>query len=127
MHLKVLAAVAALFASQSAAQQQSPPKLLVVISIDQFSANLFDEYRPHFTQGMARIASGTAFRNGFQSHALATLRIVGEQLAKMDATQLLIVRLQRFPGRARRKRSDTRAHLYDPFIGYRRRIVAPLR
>ena len=69
MRLKVLAAVAALFASQSAAQQQSPPKLLVVISIDQFSANLFDEYRPHFTQGMARIASGTAFRNGFQSHA----------------------------------------------------------
>src|SRR6476646_10355921 len=69
MRLKVLAAAAALFASQSAAQAPAPPKLLVVISIDQFSANLFDEFRPHFTQGMARIASGTTFRNGFQSHA----------------------------------------------------------
>ena len=68
MRLKVLAAAAALFASQSAAQAPAPPKLLVVISIDQFSANLFDEFRPHFTQGMARIASGTTFRNGFQSH-----------------------------------------------------------
>ena len=66
----ILAAVAALLASQSGAQPQArPPKLLVVISIDQFSANLFDEYRPHFTGGLARLASGTVFRNGFQSHA----------------------------------------------------------
>ena len=66
----ILAGIAALLASQSAAQPQArPPKLLVVISIDQFSANLFDEYRPHFTGGLARLASGTVFRNGFQSHA----------------------------------------------------------
>ncbi|HEX6741852.1 MAG TPA: alkaline phosphatase family protein [Sphingomicrobium sp.] len=45
------------------------PKLLVVISVDQFSANLWDEYRPHFTAGFARIGSGAAFRNGYQSHA----------------------------------------------------------
>jgi len=69
MRRRMLAAAAALFASQSVAQAPSPPKLLVVISIDQFSANLFDEYRPQFTQGLARIASGTVFRNGFQSHA----------------------------------------------------------
>ncbi len=30
---------------------------------------MFDEYRPQFTDGLARIASGTAFRNGYQSHA----------------------------------------------------------
>ena len=70
MRFRLLAAAAALFATQSAAQAPSPPKLLVVISIDQFSANLFDEYRPHFTEGMARIASGTVFRNGYQSHAM---------------------------------------------------------
>jgi len=45
------------------------PKLVVVISVDQFSADLFDEYRPHFTGGFARLANGTAFRNGYQAHA----------------------------------------------------------
>ena len=66
----ILAISAALLASQSAAQAPQPPKLLVVISIDQFSANLFDEYSPQFTGGMARLATGTVFHNGFQSHAL---------------------------------------------------------
>ena len=45
------------------------PKLLIVISVDQLSSDLFDEYRPHFTGGLARLASGAAFRNGYQSHA----------------------------------------------------------
>src|SRR2546426_12502198 len=65
----ILAAAAAFVASQSAAQAPAPPKLLVVISVDQFSANLFDEYRPQFTGGFARLATGTVFRNGYQSHA----------------------------------------------------------
>lgn len=69
MRLTLLAAAAAFFATQSAAQAPSQPKLLVVISVDQFSANLFDEYRPHFTEGIARLASGTVFPNGYQSHA----------------------------------------------------------
>ena len=74
MRLKFFAVVTALAATASAATPPLPvpppsPKLLVVISIDQFSANLFDEYRPQFTGGLARIASGTAFRNGYQSHA----------------------------------------------------------
>jgi len=66
----LLAAAAALLASHAAAQSPPPPKLLVVISVDQFSANLFDEYRAQFTGGLAELASGTWFRNGFQSHAL---------------------------------------------------------
>jgi predicted AlkP superfamily pyrophosphatase or phosphodiesterase len=66
----ILAATAALFASQSLAQAPAPPKLLVVISVDQFSADLFDEYRPQFTGGFARLATGTVFHNGYQSHAL---------------------------------------------------------
>jgi hypothetical protein len=40
-----------------------------VISVDQLSSDLFDQYRGHFTGGLARIASGAAFRNGYQSHA----------------------------------------------------------
>src|SRR5919107_5427588 len=71
MRMKLLAALAALAASASAAAQpQTPPRLLVVIAVDQFSANLFDEYRPQFTGGLARLASGTVFRNGYQSHAM---------------------------------------------------------
>src|SRR5438445_11090911 len=66
----VLAAAAAVLASQSAGQAPTPPRLLVVISVDQFSANLFDEYRPQFTGGLARLASGTVFRNGYQSHSM---------------------------------------------------------
>src|SRR5437868_4910326 len=65
----VLAAAVALLASPSTAQAPKPPKLLVFISIDQFSSELFDEYRPQFTGGLARIATGTSFRNGYQSHA----------------------------------------------------------
>ena len=71
----ILAAAAVLCACRSDAQPASPPvapgapKLLVVISIDQFSANLWDEYRPHFAGGLARIGSGAAFHNGYQSHA----------------------------------------------------------
>ena len=69
MRKLILAAVAALLASQAAAQETPPPRLLVVISVDQFSADLFDEYRPQFTAGLARLASGTVFDKAFQSHA----------------------------------------------------------
>ena len=67
----LLPAAAALTASAAAAQPapQGPPKLLVVISVDQLSADLWDEYRPHFTGGFARLAQGAVFRNGYQSHA----------------------------------------------------------
>jgi len=66
----ILAAAAALFATQSTAQAPAPPpRLLVVIAVDQFSADLFDEYRPQWSLGFARLAGGTVFRNGYQSHA----------------------------------------------------------
>jgi hypothetical protein len=57
-------AAAALLSSPLAAQAPPPPKLLIVISIDQLSGASFDEYRPQFTGGLARIASGALFRNG---------------------------------------------------------------
>lgn len=70
----VTAVAAALVASASSAQPRpapaaSPPRLLIVISVDQFSADLFDEYRSLFTSGLARMAKGTAFRNGFHGQA----------------------------------------------------------
>src|SRR5438309_1870062 len=69
MRMNLLAAGLVASVNASAPAEPTPPKLLVVISVDQFSANLFDEYRPQFTGGFARLASGTVFRNGYQSHA----------------------------------------------------------
>src|SRR3954462_12009641 len=69
MRKLILAAAAAFLAVPAAAQQPTSPKLIVAIAIDQFSANLWNEYRPQFTGGFARLASGTVFRNGYQSHA----------------------------------------------------------
>ncbi|HYX45669.1 MAG TPA: alkaline phosphatase family protein [Sphingomicrobium sp.] len=65
----IAAAAAAFLACPAFAQQPPPPKLLVVISVDQFSADLFDEYRPQFSAGLARLASGTVFDKAYQSHA----------------------------------------------------------
>jgi predicted AlkP superfamily pyrophosphatase or phosphodiesterase len=51
------------------AQPVPPPKLLVVISVDQLSADLFAEYRAHFTGGLKRLSDGVVFPSGYQSHA----------------------------------------------------------
>ncbi len=48
------------------AQPARPPKLVIAISVDQLSSDLFDEYRPRLTGGLARLATGTAYRNGYQ-------------------------------------------------------------
>jgi phosphonoacetate hydrolase len=66
-------------ASASLAQDSAPPvqkvtattpapKLVVMIAVDQFSADLFAEYRGRFTGGLARLASGVVFPSGYQAH-----------------------------------------------------------
>ena len=49
--------------------QTTPPRLIVAISVDQFSADLFQQYRNHFTGGFARLLTGAVFPSGYQSHA----------------------------------------------------------
>jgi predicted AlkP superfamily pyrophosphatase or phosphodiesterase len=58
-------------ATPAAAQEAAPPapKLIVFISVDQFSADLFAEYRSRFTGGFARLMDGAVFPSGYQSHA----------------------------------------------------------
>jgi hypothetical protein len=65
---KLLLVAAAALATPVAAQTAPPPKLVVALSIDQFSADLFDEYRPMLLGGIGRLSHGTVFRNGYQSH-----------------------------------------------------------
>ena len=64
-----LFATAPSFAQQAALAPRQAPKLVVVISVDQFSADLFAEYRARYTQGFARLLSGAVFPSGYQSHA----------------------------------------------------------
>ncbi|CAN5187241.1 alkaline phosphatase PhoY [soil metagenome] len=47
----------------------TPPRLIVAISVDQFSGDLFNEYRQHYESGMKRLADGVVFPRGYQSHA----------------------------------------------------------
>src|SRR5690348_1693719 len=78
MRVKLLGAAAALSALPSVASAipplppppppQAPPRLMIVMSIDQLSSNLFEAYRPLFTGGLARLSGGTVFRNGYQAH-----------------------------------------------------------
>lgn len=70
-----IAAAALLSAGSALAQTRAAPpapqpKLLVLISIDQFSSDLFGEYRSRFTGGLGKlIREGAVFPNGYQSHA----------------------------------------------------------
>lgn len=48
---------------------EKPPKLVVMVSVDQLSADLFTEYRREFQFGFARMLSGGVFPSGYQSHA----------------------------------------------------------
>jgi arylsulfatase A-like enzyme len=61
--------VLSLLLAAPATAQPAPPKLVVAISIDQFSADLFEQYRPHFSGGFKRLGEGAVFRSGYQSHA----------------------------------------------------------
>ena len=47
----------------------TPPKLLVMLAVDQFSADLFAEYRSRFRGGLRQLSQGAVFPSGYQSHA----------------------------------------------------------
>ena len=69
MSYRSLAALLTLVAPLPAIAQPAAPRLLVAISIDQFSADLFSEYRPLYTAGLKRLSQGAVFPSGYQSHA----------------------------------------------------------
>ncbi|HEY0413604.1 MAG TPA: alkaline phosphatase family protein [Allosphingosinicella sp.] len=66
--LTALLALPLLAAAPAPAADRAPPKLIVAISVDQFSADLFAQYRQHFTGGLRRLAEGVVFPSGYQSH-----------------------------------------------------------
>ena len=67
---------AALFAAPANAKTDAPapapaapPRLILALSIDQFSADLFAQYRARFTGGLARLQQGAVFPSAYQGHA----------------------------------------------------------
>jgi predicted AlkP superfamily pyrophosphatase or phosphodiesterase len=72
-----LAALTALAAVSTAAAQAAepapraePPALVVMIVVDQFSANLFNQHRARFTGGLRTlIDQGRVYPNGYHAHA----------------------------------------------------------
>ncbi|MFM7027059.1 MAG: alkaline phosphatase family protein [Chakrabartia sp.] len=56
-------------AAAQAPKAAKPPKLVVVISVDQFSSDLFAEWRGKFNGGLKRLSQGVVFPGGYQSHA----------------------------------------------------------
>ena len=68
----VLAGLSVLAAAgvAQAAEPNSAPRLVVVISVDQFSTNLFNEWRPRFQGGLKTLSrEGLVYANGWQSHS----------------------------------------------------------
>lgn len=47
----------------------SQPTLIVTIVVDQYSADLFGEYRSLYKDGLATLAHGVVFPHGYQSHS----------------------------------------------------------
>jgi predicted AlkP superfamily pyrophosphatase or phosphodiesterase len=52
-----------------AAAPERPPTLIVTIVVDQYSADVFSEYRSLYHHGLATLTSGVVFPHGYQSHA----------------------------------------------------------
>ncbi|QAY76213.1 alkaline phosphatase family protein [Sphingosinicella sp. BN140058] len=72
MKISRLAALAALAAGIAipALAAAAPPKLVVAISVDQFSADLFQQYRKDYDGGLQRLSEdGVVFPAGYQGHA----------------------------------------------------------
>ncbi len=55
--------------TEASVERPAPPRLIIAISIDQFSADLFTQYRSLFSGGLHRMAGGMVFPQGYQAHA----------------------------------------------------------
>ncbi|WP_095012466.1 alkaline phosphatase family protein [Tsuneonella mangrovi] len=63
-----LALLVAAVTTPAAAKAPEKPKLIVTLVVDQFAADLFDQYRPVFTGGFKQLSDGVAYVDGYQSH-----------------------------------------------------------
>ncbi len=70
--MKTSLLAAALLATAASSAQAAPPpkpKLIVAISIDQFSSEVFQRYRQSYAAGLKTLSSGVAYPVAYHSHA----------------------------------------------------------
>ena len=67
--LSVAALSLCLGQNPAAAAETLTPKLVVVIVVDQFSAELYARYQDTFIAGLHQLGSGIAYPIAYQSHA----------------------------------------------------------
>lgn len=121
------------------------PTLVVAISVDQLSADLFAQYRSSFRGGFARLATGVVFPSAYHAHAAtetcpghATLLtgmfpahsgIIGNDWYDLDAPRadkrIYCVEDERAPGSSSRRYSVSLAHLRVPVLGDRMKQADP--
>ena len=141
----MVAAAMTLASVAAIAQPASPaPKLLVVISVDQFSADLFAEYRPLWAQGMKRLSSGAVFPSGYQSHAATetcpghSTILTGDHPARTGVIannwvdqharaneSVYCAEDERVPGSTFKAYTPSPAHLLVPTLGDRMKDATP--
>ena len=69
--LPAMAQQAARPVASAASSERAAPPLVVTIVVDQFSANLFNQYRSQFTGGLKTLADqGLVSINGYQTHGV---------------------------------------------------------
>lgn len=56
-------------AGESTQLSVAEPKLIVVISVDQFSSDVFNKFRAHYAFGLKRLSQGALYSQAYQSHA----------------------------------------------------------
>ena len=139
------AALALALVAGSAAAETPRPKLVVAISVDQFSADLFAEYRQWFTGGLRRLSQGVVFPSGYQSHAATetcpghstiltgarparTGIIANDWLDQSIAREDKVVYCsedETLPGSSSSKYTVSDKHLLVPTLGDRLKAVTP--
>ena len=149
--MRLLLAAAALLAAPAAAQVATPPaprpapRLIVAISVDQLSADLFAQYRNRYTGGLARLLNGAVFPSGYQGHAAtetcpghstiltgyrpANTGIIAnnwiDQRAPRADKTVYCAEDERVPGSTSRAYTVSAVHLKVPTLGERMKAANP--
>ncbi len=121
------------------------PKLIVAISVDQLSADLFAQHRNRFTGGFARLLNGAVFPSAYQSHAAtetcpghstiltgarpAKTGIIAntwiDQRAPRADKQVYCAEDERVPGSTSKAYTASDVHLKVPTLGERMKAADP--
>ncbi|ROT95656.1 alkaline phosphatase family protein [Altererythrobacter sp. FM1] len=126
-------------------EDNDPPKLVLAISVDQFSADLFAQYRQTYTGGLKRLANAIVFPSGYQSHAAtetcpghstimtgsnpARTGIVANDWVDQSAARadkiIYCAEDEREAGTDHRNYVESAVHLLVPTLGERLKAISP--